>query len=443
MKIKRLPVDTGPAAWNSILPPADAAEDLSANITADWLVIGGGFAGLAAVRRLSQLHPNARIVLLEASRIAHGPAGRNTGFMIDLPHHLASEGYGGAMEKDRQTAVENRAAIKFAGQMADEFGLSVEAFARTGKTNAAATERGHKHNLDYARHLSNMGEPHQMMDADQMRDMTGTDYYRSGLFTPGAVMLQPALYVRGVAAGLRSDRVTIYENSPVIELSRKRDWTARTPKGSVTAPKVILGVNGHANSFDQFKGRLMHIHLYGSMTRALTPEECRRLGGTARWGVTPADPMGSTVRRISGTGGDRIIVRNRFTYDPSMQVSEGRVARMARDHDKAFAARFPMLDGVGMEYRWSGRLCLSRNNVPALGEVDEGLFSACCQNGLGTAKGTLHGMLMADMASGQESDLLDRVLDQPQPVRLPPHPFAYVGANAVLRWSEIKAGREI
>ncbi|SLN23718.1 Gamma-glutamylputrescine oxidoreductase [Roseovarius litorisediminis] len=443
MKVTRLPVDTGPAAWNRILPPQEPAKVLEENITADWLVIGGGFAGLAAARRLSQLHPGDRIVLLEAKRIAEGPAGRNTGFMIDLPHHLTSEGYGGQMEKDRAEAAANRAGIAFAAEMAAEFGLSREAFNPSGKINAAATERGHKHNLDYAQHLSNLNEAHQLLDAKQMHEMTGTTYYQSGLFTPGAVMIQPALFVRGIARSLKANHISIFENCPVTQLTRNGEWTARTPGGHVSAPKVILGVNGHANSFGKFKGRLMHIHLYGSMTRALTPEECRKLGGADRWGVTPADPMGSTVRRISGTGGDRIIVRNRFTYDPTMQVSEGRVARMAQDHSKGFAARFPMLDGVRMEYRWGGRLCLSRNNVPALGEVDEGLYSACCQNGLGTAKGTLHGMLMADLASGNGSDLLDQVMDQPRPSRLPPNPFAYIGANAALRWSEIKAGKEI
>ncbi len=443
MKVKRLPIDTGVSGWNAILPRPGAAEELDENITADWLVIGGGFAGLAAARRLSQLHPGARIVLLEARRIAEGPAGRNTGFMIDLPHHLTSEGYGGQIEKDRAEARINRAGIRFAAQIAEEFSLSREAFNPCGKTNAAAAEHGHKHNLDYARHLAEMGEPHEFLDAAQMREMTGTPYYKSGLFTPGAVMIQPALYVRSVAQALKSNGVKIYENSPVTGLTRKGTWTVRTPRGQVTAPKVILGVNGHVNSFGKFTGRLMHIHLYGSMTRALTPEECRKLGGVARWGVTPADPMGSSVRRISGTGGDRIIVRNRFTYDPSMQVTSARVARMARDHDRGFAARFPMLSGVDMEYHWAGRLCLSRNNVPALGEVDEGLYSACCQNGLGTAKGHLHGMLMADLASGHGSDLLDQVMAQPKPRRLPPAPFAKFGARAMLRWSELKAGREI
>lgn len=443
MKVNRLPVDTGISGWNAILPTPDAPDELSDNITADWLVIGGGFAGLSAVRRLSILHPGDRIVLLEAKRIADGPAGRNTGFMIDLPHHLTSEGYGGQMERDRKDAAANRAAIEFAAEMAAEFGLSQEAFDRPGKINAAASDHGHAHNLEYSQHLTNLGEVHEMLDASQMRAITGSDYYQSGLVTPGAGLVQPALYVRNVAKGLKSNSVSIYENAPVIRLQRDRDWTAVTPLGSVSAPKVILAVNGHANSFGHFKSQLMHIHLYGSMTRALTADEVRCLGGDRWWGLTPADPMGSTVRRISGTGGDRIIMRNRFSYDPSMQVSKAKVGRMARDHENSFAARFPMLKDVEMEFSWGGRLCLSRNGAPALGEVEEGLYSACCQNGLGVAKGTLHGMLMADLASDVSSELLDQVMDQPQPARLPPEPFATLGAKAVLRWSEYKAGREI
>jgi len=58
--------------------------------------------------------------------------------------------------------------------------------------------------------------------------------------------------------------------------------------------------NGHLNSFGFLRGRLLHVFTYASMTRALTPAEVRRLGGAPRWGLTPADPMGSTVRRISG-----------------------------------------------------------------------------------------------------------------------------------------------
>lgn len=442
--MRRLPVDPGPAGWDKLLPPAPPAAVLEARITADWLVIGAGYAGLAAVQRLSELHPGARIVLLEASRVGAGPGGRNSGFMIDLPHDLASADYGGALDSNRMETRANRAGIDFAARMAAQHGLPPEAFVRSGKVNAAATERGHSHNLDYARHLTALGEAHDMLDAAAMQDMTGIAYYRSGLFTPGAAMIQPAMFVRGVADGLRSNRVQLFERSPVTALNLQQgDWTATTPMGAVTAPRVILAVNGHAESFGQFKNRLLHVFTYASMTRALSAEETARLGGRAQWALTPADPMGTTVRRVSGTGGDRIIIRNRFTCDPSMQVGEARIAAVGRDHDRAFAARFPMLAGVAMEHRWGGRLCLSWNNVPALGEVEPGLFSAVCQNGLGTAKGTLHGMLMAELASGHRSELLSEVMAQEAPRRLPPRWLTWAGATARMRWGEWSAGAEL
>ncbi|MDR9393270.1 MAG: FAD-binding oxidoreductase [Roseovarius sp.] len=443
MKVTRLPVDPGPSGWNEILQAAGPADVLDDRLTADWLVIGAGFAGLAATRRLAQLDPSARIVLLEAGRVGAGPAGRNSGFMIDLPHDLSSDDYGGAVQADMAQTRANRAGIDFAAEMAAEYDLGEEAFARVGKTNAAATEKGHRHNLDYAAHLAEMGEPRDMLDAADMRALTGTEYYRSGVYTPGSAMIQPAMFVRGVARGLRSNRVHVFEGSPVVELARQGDWVARTPRGAVTAPKVILAVNGHAESFGQFRGRLLHVFTYASMTRALSRAESAALGGAPRWGVTPADPMGTTVRRIRGTGGDRIVVRNRFTCDPSMTVSDRRIARVGRDHDRAFAARFPQLSGVEMAYRWGGRLCLSWNGVPALGEIEEGLYSACCQNGLGTAKGTLHGKLMAELAAGHRSALLEAVTGQDAPRRLPPLPFTFVGANAVMRWGEHKAGAEM
>ncbi len=444
IRVKKLPRDPGPAAWNEILPGRAPAVEAEGHVTAEWLVIGAGLAGLAAARRLSQLCPGDRICVLDAKRVAEGPAGRNSGFMIDLPHDLASDDYGGDIDGDRKQTAMNRAAIDFAGEAAAEYGLSEEAFARSGKINAAATEKGLHHNATYAGHLSRLEEPHEMLDIAQMKDLTGIDYYKGGLFTPGAAMIQPAMFVRGVADGLASNRVTIFENSPVTNLSRPNgSWTATTPKATVSAPKAILAVNGHAQSFGFFERRLMHVFTYASMTRRLTDDEVKRLGGRPAWGCTPADPLGTTVRRISGTGGDRIVIRNRFSYDPVMEVSDARVTSVARDHDRSFAERFPMLAGVDMEYRWGGRLCLSRNNVPAFGEVEDGLYAACCQNGLGTAKGTLAGMLAAELATGQTSERLSGMLAEPEPQKLPPEPLAWIGANAVIKWGEFKAGREL
>ena len=300
MEIRNLPKDPGPAGWYAILPDEPPRPALEGATTADWLVIGAGFAGfagLAAARRLRQRRPDDRIAVLEATRVGHGPAGRNTGFMIDLPHHLTSDDYGGALEADRKRTAMTRAAIDFAADAAQEYDLGDEAFIRSGKINGAATEKGMRLNADYSRHLAAMGEPHEMLDAAAMQALTGTDYYRGGLFTPGAAMIQPALFVRGLARGLGSNRTTIWENSPVMRLEPGAGgWTARTPGGAVAAPKVVLAVNGHAESFGFFRHRLVHVFTYASMTRALTAGEVAALGGRPVWACTPADPMGTTVR---------------------------------------------------------------------------------------------------------------------------------------------------
>ncbi len=441
--VRKLPIDPGPAAWNCVLPEPEPVQVLNDDIGADWLVIGAGFAGLAAARRLSQLCPTDKIVVLDACRVAEGPAGRNSGFMIDLPHDLASSDYGGSLDHDVTLTKDNRHAINFAAEMAAEFEMGREVYNPCGKVNGAATLKGDRHNQEYAAHLSAMGEPFEMLDARTMRAMTGTSYYQSGLFTAGTSVIQPAAFVRAVAKGLASNRVQIFEQSPVLSLERQGDWLAKTPGGSVKAGRVILAVNGHLNSFGFLKNQLMHVFTYASMTRPLHAEETAALGGHPVWGITPADPMGTTVRKIETSQGARIVVRNRFTFDPSMEVDENRIRSVSKDHDRAFAARFPMLAGVEMAYRWGGRLCLSRNNVSVVAELDQGLYAACCQNGLGTTRGTLSGLLAAELATGTKSARLDRALAAPAPTVLPPPLLAKPGANAYLRWQEFKAGAEL
>ena len=51
-RARRLPVHKGPAAWSAILPGQPAPVVLEDNITADVAVVGAGFAGLSAARRL-------------------------------------------------------------------------------------------------------------------------------------------------------------------------------------------------------------------------------------------------------------------------------------------------------------------------------------------------------------------------------------------------------
>ncbi len=444
-KAERLPVHRGPAAWNSILSVQLASPPLETDLTVDVAIVGGGFAGLSAARSLRRNDPKLRIAVLEASGLAEGASGRNSGFMIDLPHDLQSEDYAGkGVAADKAMISLNRAAIGFAREAVEEYGIDPAFFDPAGKINGAASTTGHDLNVSYADHLKDLGETSEMLDAKAMLEVTGSRHYFSGLYTPGTVMLQPAGYVRSLGSGLRRDGVDVFENTPVTRVKRSgAGWDLATPRGRVSAPKVILANNGHLESFGFARRRLMHVFLYASMTAELDKDTLSRLGGQPRWGITPSDPMGTTMRRIdTAQGGNRIVTRTCASYLPGMVPSEAAVARSAKVHRRKFADRFPNIADVPMEFSWAGHLCLSWNGVAVMRELEPGLFSACCDNGLGTVRSTLTGIGAADLVLGRRSEISAHFLAEDQPSRLAPSPFAEIGANLYFRWKEWRARKE-
>ncbi len=440
---RRTPVHRGPAAWSAILPGQPAPVVLDGDRTADFVLVGGGFAGLSAAQRLRQLNPGARIVVLEASRLAEGASGRNSGFMIDLPHELTSDDYAGAGD-DRAVIALNRQAIAFAREAVEAYGIDANYFDPAGKVNGAASEAADTLNRSYAQHLTSLGEPSERLDAKAMFDLTGSRHYLSGIYTPGTVMLQPAGYIRGLGEGLRREGVCVLENTPVTKLSRSGGgWQVQTPRGHIATGRVILTNNGHLESFGFARGRLMHVFLYASMTAELDAAQLKALGGQPRWGVTPSDPMGTTMRRLdTGQGGNRIVTRTCATFEPGMEAGEATLRRTAAVHRQKFEERFPQLGGARMEHVWAGHLCLSKNGVSVMKQLDEGLWSACVCNGLGTARSTLTGIGAAELASGVESAITRHFTAEPAPARLPPRPFSTIGANLYLRWKERRAAAE-
>ncbi len=442
-RAQRLPSQRGLAAWDALLPARSPKPALDQDQTADFAVIGGGFAGLSAARRLRQLAPDSSIVLLEAGQIGHGPAGRNSGFMIDLPHELTSHDYAGPGD-DRAVIDLNRQAQSFAAEAVADYDIAPAFFDRAGKINGAVGAAAQQQNRSYAAHLEQLGEGYEMLDAQTIAEVTGSPHYQAGLYTPGTVMLQPAGYVRGLAAGLARDGVAIFENSPVLGFQASGpSWTIQTAKARVSTGRIILAVNGHLESFGVARGRLMHLVLFAAVTPELDQDALRQLGGQARWGITPSDPMGTTVRRIDAAqGGNRIIVRSCAALRSGMTSRPSDLARAQRVMQAKFDQRFPALAGLSMAHAWAGLLCLSLNGVSVARQLERGVFSACVQNGLGTARGTLTGMAAAERACGHDSAIARHFDREPAPQRLAPRPIRDWGANAYLRYKEWRAAEE-
>lgn len=443
---RRFPALPGRAAWNALLPERFEAPPLSGSESCDVAIIGAGFAGLAAARRLRQGDPNLKIAILDALPIGEGGIGRNSGFMIDLPHDLTSEDYSGEGEgADKVVTRLNRRAIEFVAEAVSEFGIDQNHFQRLGKINGAVSDKGDRANRNYARHLQHLGETYRFLEAEDMRRITGSPLYRCGLYTPGTVLLQPAGYASGMVRGLtRNNAIRAYPDTRVLGFSKQRGgWSIVTDAGRVDAGRIVLATNGHLDSFGFSRGRLMHVFLHAAVTEAMGPNEEKRLGGEPLWGVTPADPAGTTMRRIVDSAGyTRIVTRTGISFRQDMTVPPHERRRTARMMQKKFDARFPDLAGFPTAYSWSGELCLSYNGASVAREVDNGVFAACVQNGLGSTRGTLTGIAVAEQILGETSEISDFFVKGAELPRLPPEPIATLGGWATTRYREWQAGPE-
>ncbi|MBF8670310.1 FAD-binding oxidoreductase [Pseudomonas putida] len=436
-RISSLPADDATCGWYHLSKPRTPRPAHSGHSQARWVVVGAGFTGLAAARQLATNFPDDEIVLIEAQEVGFGTSGRNAGFAIDLPHDIGAEDYIGDIDIAKTILKLNLGGQSYLKELIERYDIECQ-FRHCGKYQAAVEDRGIAVLDAYRRGLDKLGQPYEVIEGRDLPEHIGTHFYRKGLFTPGTALLQPSALVKGLADSLPSN-VSLYERTPITEVDYGDKVVLRHANGSITADKLVLTTNAFGMSFGFLKGRMLPVFTYGSITRPLTEEEQARLGGKPYWGVIPADPFGTTMRR---TVDNRLLIRNSFSYNPDGRSNRKYLDRFVQRHRESFARRFPMLPGVSFEYTWGGALALSRNHMGFFGKLAPNVVGALCCNGLGVTRGTVTGKLLADWLAGDKNELIEFLLNAPGPCANPPQPLVSLGLNANLMWGQFRAGKE-
>ncbi|MCA3778803.1 MAG: FAD-binding oxidoreductase [Burkholderia sp.] len=436
-KVTSLPSDDRMCGWYHTSRQRQPRPSHSGESGARWAVVGAGFTGLAAARQLALNFPDDEIILVDAQEVGFGTSGRNAGFAIDLPHDIGADDYIGDIPTARTTLKLNVLGQTILRRLVTEHGIDC-AMSASGKYQAAVEARGIAVLDAYRRGLDKLEQPYEMIEGKHLPDHIGTSFYRKALFTPGTVLIQPSALVKGLADCLPPN-VTLYEHTPITDVEYGDKIVLAHRNGRITVDKLVLANNAFGMRFGFLQHTMLPVFLYASLTRPLTGAEQAQLGGKPFWGVIPADPFGSTLRR---THDNRILVRNSFSFNPDDRPREKYLPRFADRHRLSFERRFPMLPDVGFEYTWSGSLALSQNHKGFFGQLAPNVYGALCCNGLGITRGTVTGTLLADWLAGKRSDLIDFLLETSGPNRTPPQPFLSVGVNATLWWGQRKAGLE-
>ncbi|WP_330943146.1 FAD-binding oxidoreductase [Vibrio diabolicus] len=435
-----LPNDDATCGWYHALPSIAEKPALKGKQTADYAVLGAGFAGLAMARRLAELQPNARIILIDAQRIGQGASGRNSGFVIDLPHKFSLE-HPDPEHKQKLLSL-NRSAIAQLDTLVSKHSISCQWSAK-GKYQAAVGARGEAY-LDHFEHLmKDLGEPYFHVNGSELAKVLGTNYYSRAIYTPGGYLMQPAALVRGLGESL-PENVEVLENSPIRKLSKENGyWVLHGDSGSVETTELLLGTSIFTREFGYLKNRLLPVMTFASWTRPLTDAEMQRYGGELNWGLTPADHAGTTLRM---TADRRILIRNTYKHVPKYGSSMNDKVRdqIRDDHRQVFLARYPELADVPFTHTWGGVYAISRNFTNFFGQLDEGVYASACDNGVGAAWGTISGTLLADYVVGATSKSLDDIQQVTgMPCLNPPEPFLGMGVKTRIQLAKWQSRSEL
>ena len=212
--IDRLPADDNTNGWSALLPMRQPRLSLQGDLAVDWVIVGAGYAGVAAARQLARRHPDSSIAVVEAGVVGENASGRNSGFAIDLPHTpgVSPE----ATELGRRAIRVGHFALDELDSLVQQHNIDWD-WERRGRYHAAVTDEVTNQALrTYAVNLDAWQEPYQWMDRKQLQDRLGTDYYSAAIYTPGTYLLNPAGLIRGLADSL-PEQLKLYENSDVIE----------------------------------------------------------------------------------------------------------------------------------------------------------------------------------------------------------------------------------
>lgn len=414
--------------WNAMLPPRSPRPAAQGDQRADFAVVGAGFTGLAAARRLADLHPQARIAVLEATEVGEGSSGRNSGFAspTDIPGGTSPAALASAAAQDRLGEEGFAWLVELMQRHGIDCGLHL-----SGRIKGAATERGEAVVRGMLATVQALGLPHALLGPAEMEQRIGTRYYRLALFTEGGYLLDPAALIRGLADSL-PENVALHEASPVRALRRDGAlWRLETGDATVTAPVVVMATNAAVKHFGHLRDRIVTIYTYAGIS-APVPDGAA-FGTLPSWGLLACHRLGTTVRRV---GPDRLMVRSLYAYERGLPE-----ARVRDELRRRFHRRYPALSAIDLEHVWGGTTALTMNGAPWWGELDRNLYGFAGCNGSGIVKGTVLGKRLAERIAGHDTSAeIQAAFGTASWVA--PEPFRTIGFHAISAIERRRAGAE-
>ena len=389
-----------PSLWAATAPPAPPTPPLAESRRADVLIVGGGFTGLSAALHLAEA--GAQVCVLEAHEPGWGASGRNGGQVNPTLKHDPDELvriFGAERAEPLIDAVSRSADLVF--DLIARHRIDCQPV-RNGWLQLSYSEKDvaalHARAAQWARR----GAKTEALDRAAVAARLGTDTFAGGWLDGRAGGIQPLAYTRGLVRAAQGLGAAVHGGTEVTALERRgSQWHASTSTGaSVTAGQVLIATNGYTGAL--WPGLKRTVLAANSFIVATEP-----LKGAAAHAILPRGETASTSQRL-------LLYFRKDAQGRLLMGGRGHFADPAGPADFAHLERslellFPQLGPLQYEYRWAGRIAVTRDFMPHVHTPAPGLTIALGYNGRGIALATSMGRHVA-------ARLLQPGADFPYPV---------------------------
>ncbi|MFL1526268.1 NAD(P)/FAD-dependent oxidoreductase [Pseudomonas sp. O230] len=425
--------------WMKQVEPGVRPEfPLTENISADVVIIGGGFVGLWTALTIKELEPDCKVVVLEQDVCGGGASGRNGGFVMSWWPKVQS----------LLKFCDNTQAL-FLAKAAEKAIFELGEFCSTHSINASFTQRGWLWTATCLAHLDSwegtlnacarLGErPFERLSRAEVGKRTGSRVHIGGVLEKSNATVQPAALVRGMRRVAIEKGVVIKEGTGVTELRPGSIVEVVTPRGSVKAKRVVLATNAWSTAIPQLGQKIVAVGSSIVATKPM-PEKLIEMGWSGGEGITNSQMM---VNYYRTTADGRIVFgkgTGNLSYGSKINSVFSEDSSGVALTEDSLRSTYEALSADSIADSWSGPIDRTYDSLPIFGTLKntDNIFYGIGWSGNGVGPSRLGGRILASLALGRSDQWATCALVNRPSKSFPGEPFRYVGGmlvrSAVLR----------
>jgi gamma-glutamylputrescine oxidase len=358
---------------------------LEGDISADVVIVGGGFSGVATAVELCER--GYKVVLIEANRIGWGASGRNGGQIIG-GYGSNPAAFASSIGTEGVKVVENMGVecVDIIKARIEKYKIDCDL--KWGYCEVGLKNRHMKAYRDWAD-----DEPAiKLLGRDELKQYVNSELYIGGYYREDWGHLQPLNLCIGEARAAESMGAKIFEQSRITSITYGDQPKVYTESGSVQGDHVILCGNAYMGDLVPYlDARVLPATSCIIGTEPLTEEQ---IDQTLVQDVAVCDSRTALdYYRLSAD--KRLLFGGLANYsglDPANVIGI-----MKAKMEKVF----PSLRDVSIDYGWSGRMGISVRRMPQIGRIkNSNVLYISGYSGHGVAPTHMTGRILAEAVSG-------------------------------------------